>query len=103
MKDVKNKKIVFDQEADNSINGFALVLAFIIIGIILQFDNSFFGTATNFIKIGFVIIGILGLFTEVSKLNLNYNIKGLDNIGYGSFVLLILYLLKININTSNWW
>lgn len=105
MKEVKKekKKIVFDQKTDDSINGFALVFAFIIIGIILQFDNSFFGTATNFIKIGFVIIGILGLFTEVSKSNFNYNIKGLDNIGYGSFVLLILYLLKININTSKWW
>lgn len=105
MKTVKSekKKIVFDEKTDNSINGFALVFAFIIIGIILQFDNSFFGTTTNFIKISFVIIGILGLFTEVSKLNINYNIKGLDNIGCGSFVLLILYLLKINVNTNNWW
>ena len=105
MKEIKrkNKKIVFDQKTDDSINRFAVVFAFIIIGIILQFDKSFFGTSTNFIKIGFVIIGILGLFTEVSKLNFNYNIKGLDNIGYGSLVLLILYLLKININTGNWW
>lgn len=39
----KKNNIVFNENIDSSINGFALVIAFIIIGIILQFDNSFFG------------------------------------------------------------
>lgn len=96
------KKIVFNKEIDNSINGFALVLAFIIIGIILQFDNSFFGGATNIVKIIFIGIGILGLFTEISNLNINYNIKGLDNICTGIFLLVISYLLKTYVYTNKW-
>lgn len=96
------KKIVFNEEIDNSINGFALVLAFIIIGIILQFDNSFFGGATHIIKLVFIVIGILGLFTEISNLNISYNIKGLDNICTGIFLLVISYLLKIYVYPDNW-
>ena len=70
----KKNNIVFNENIDSSINGFALVIAFIIIGIILQFDNSFFGNATSIIKIVFIVIGILGLFTEINKLNINYEI-----------------------------
>ncbi|MGN1342818.1 MAG: hypothetical protein ACI4VL_06500 [Bacilli bacterium] len=101
---IKNnkKKIVFDEKIDSSINGFALVFAFIIIGIILQFDNSFFGNATTIIKVVFVVVGILGLFTEISNLNISYNIKGLDNIGLGIFLLIISYILKVYITTNNW-
>lgn len=98
----KKNNIVFNENIDSSINGFALVFAFIIIGIILQFDNSFFGNATNIIKIIFIVIGILGLFTEISNLNINYDIKGLNNIGIGLFLLIISYLLKVNINPNNW-
>lgn len=98
----KKNNIVFNENIDSSINGFALVIAFIIIGIILQFDNSFFGNATSIIKIVFIVIGILGLFTEISKLNINYEIKGLNNIGSGLFLLIISYLLKVYINPNNW-
>lgn len=98
----KKNKIVFDEKVDSSINGFALVFAFIIIGVILQFDNSFFGNATTAIKIVFIVIGILGLFTEISNLNISYNIKGLDNIGLGIFLLVISYLLKAYLDPSNW-
>lgn len=98
----KKNNIVFNENIDSSINGFALVFAFIIIGIILQFDNSFFGNATNIIKIVFIVVGILGLFTEISNLNINYDIKGLNNIGIGLFLLIISYLLKVNINPNNW-
>jgi len=80
-----------------------VVFAFIIIGIILQFDSSFFGEATNVIKITFIIVGILGLLTEISNLNINYNIKGLDDIGIGSFLLVIAYLLKVYVDVSSWY
>ena len=80
-----------------------MVFAFIIIGIILQFDSSFFGEATNVIKITFIIVGILGLLTEISNLNINYNIKGLDDIGIGSFLLVIAYLLKVYVDVSSWY
>ena len=96
------KEIVFDEKIDSSINGFALVFAFIIIGIMLQFDNSFFGSATTMIKIVFIIVGIMGLFTEIKRLNIRLNIKGLGDIGIGVFILTVSYLLKINIDVSDW-
>lgn len=99
----KENKIIFDEKIDKSISGFALVFAFIIIGILLQFDSSFFGETTNIIKFTFIITGILGLFTEISKLNINYNIKGLDNIKIGSFLLVAIYLLKKYVNVGSWY
>lgn len=99
----KESKIIFDEKIDKSISGFALVFAFIIIGILLQFDSSFFGEATSVIKITFIIVGILGLLTEISNLNINYNIKGLDNIGIGFFLLVASYLLKVYVDVSSWY
>lgn len=98
----KNKKIIFDEKTDSTINGFAVVLAFVVIGIILQFDNDFFGAATNFIKGFFIIIGILGLFTEVKNLNFRFDIKGLDNVMIGVFMLVIIFLMRSYINVDNW-
>lgn len=99
---IKNNKVVFDEKTDSSINGFALVFAFIIVGVILQFDNSFFGNATTIIQVSFIVCGLLGLFTEISNLNIRHNIKGLDNIGPAVFLLVVSYLLKTYIDTSKW-
>lgn len=98
----KVKKIVFNEKTDNAISGFALVLAFIGVGIILQFDNDFFGIATNFIKIIFIVVGILGFITEVTKLNFKNDIKGLDNLLLGVFLLIILIAMRTYINADNW-
>lgn len=98
----KDKKIVFNEKVDDSINGFAVVFTFIIVGIILQFDNSFLGIANNVIKIIFIIIGILGFFTEVKKLNLEYNIKGLDNIVIGILLLIGMLFIRIYVIIDNW-
>jgi len=103
MKKEKNvKKIVFDPKTDSLIEGFALVIAFVFLGIMLEFNKSYFGGANNVVKITFIVIGILGLFTEVSNLNLNYNIKGLDNIGVGVFLMFLLYLIEKFVNTNSW-
>lgn len=96
------KKYTFSEQIDSSINGFSVVLAFIIIGVLLQFDNSFFGNATSFIQIVFIIVGILGLVTEIRNLNANYNIAGVDNIVSGLILLILSYLLKTFINPDNW-
>lgn len=98
----KEKQIVFDEQTDSSINGFSVVLAFIAVGIILQFDNSYFGGATKSIQITFILIGILGLMTEIKNLNISYNIKGLDNIIMGLFLLGVTYVMKAYIHPETW-
>ena len=98
-----NKKIVFNEEIDSSISGFALVFAFILIGVFLQFNSSFFSESNTLIKIIFVIFGILGFFTEMNNLNLKFRIKGIDNIGIGIVLLVVLYVLYITINFSKWY
>lgn len=100
-KDKKNKKIVFSETIDNSINGFALVCAFIIFGIILQFNEGLFKNVSNVVKVTFIVVGIIGLFTEINKLNLNYNIKGLDSIEVGLFLWGVIYLLKTFVDFSD--
>ena len=101
-KDKKNKKIVFSETIDNSINGFALVCAFIIFGIIFQFNEGLFKNVSNVVKVTFIVVGIIGLFTEINKLNLNYNIKGLDSIEAGLFLWGVIYLLEVFVNNNNW-
>ena len=102
VKKINKKDIIFDEKTDKSINGFALVSAFIVIGVILQFDNSFFGTSTKIIKITFIVVGILGLFTEIKNLNISYNIKGLDDIILGVVLLIVGYYIKDCVNIENW-
>lgn len=100
---MKNEeKITFNKDIDSSINGFALVVAFIIMGGMLQFDNKYFGNSTNTIKIIFIITGLLGLFTEMSSLNKKNSIKGLDDLGGGLFLFISLLLIKTYVNTNNW-
>lgn len=93
---------MFSEKIDSTIQGFSLVLAFIIFGIMLQFDVDFFGNATKFFQILFVVLGVIGLFTEIRKLNFYNNIKGLDNIIYGIITVLVFIFLRNNINTVNW-
>lgn len=50
----------------------------------------------------FIIVGILGLVTEIRNLNANYNIAGVDNIVSGLILLILSYLLKTFINPDNW-
>ena len=97
-----DKKIVFNKEIDSSISGFALVFAFILIGVFLQFNSNFFSESNTLIKIIFVIFGIIGFFTEMNNLNLKFKIKGIDNIGIGIVLLLILYILYKFIDFSKW-
>lgn len=89
-----NKKIIFTKEVDDIINGLALVLAFLVLGIILQFKETFFGEATFVIKIAFIFIGLIGVFTEASNLNKRLEIIGLDSVACGGILLLVAYYSK---------
>ena len=68
---LKEKKIVFSEEIDSTISGFALVITFIVIGIFLIFNKEYFGNqiVSAVIQWLFIIIGCLGFATEISKIN----------------------------------
>lgn len=78
----KKKTIIFSEEIDSTINGFSLVLTFIVIGIFLIFNKNYFGNpiVATIIQWVFIIFGCLGFGTEVSKMNKNRGIKGIDNL-----------------------
>lgn len=103
MRDAENK-IVFSKEIDESINGFALVVTFITIDIFLLFNSKYFGNAVVSIIVQwiFIIIGIVGLFTEIPKLKKTKEnkLKGIDTITAG--VILFLAWLFIYIRFNNW-
>lgn len=74
------KEIIFSDEVDGKISGFALVLSFLSVGIFLLLFPEYFGnkvTAT-IIRWIFISIGLIGLMVELSK-NKSSNIKGVDN------------------------
>ena len=87
----KEKKIIFSEVIDNSISGFALVITFIVVGIFLLFNKDYFGNETVAIIIQwlFIIIGCLGFSTEISKMNKNREIKGIDNLITGIVLIVI--------------
>ncbi len=49
----------------------------------------------------FIILGILGLITEINNMNKILKIKGLDNISVGSFLFLLSFFLKMHLNIKN--
>ncbi len=88
---LKEKKIVFSEEIDSTISGFALVITFIVIGIFLIFNKEYFGNqiVSAVIQWLFIIIGCLGFATEISKINKGMGIKGIDNSIIGIVLIMI--------------
>lgn len=82
-KDHNNKKIYFSKEIDDKINGSALVLAFVLVGLILQFDPAYFGNnvITRIVQWVFIVVGLLGMAVELQKSK--STILGLDNLLLG--------------------
>lgn len=83
------KKSVFSEWQINMINIFALILSYIIMGILLNYDSSFFGNYTRTIIISLVCLGIFGLMTEVRSMNYMYGIRGLAEEIIGIFMFLV--------------
>lgn len=93
------KKVEFTEEIDSAINGYALAITFIIIGLFLLNNLDYFGNNVVSIVILsiFTFIGVVGTFTELSK---NKAVKGLDNLGIGIVFFipwLLLYILVNNV------
>ena len=85
------KKVTFSEEVDSSISGFALVITFIIVGIFLLFNKDYFGNqiVATIIQCLFITIGLLGFGPEISKLNKNRGIKGIDDLIIGIIIVAI--------------
>lgn len=96
------KKIIFSEEVDNKISGFALVLTFLSIGIFLLLFPNYFGNkfAATIIRWIFILIGIIGLIVELSKTK-NSNIKGFDDFIIGVVLVGVWTVLFVYINI--WW
>lgn len=79
----KEKKVYFSPEIDSRIEGFALVFTFVVAGLILQFFPTYFGNevVTQIAKWIFIVIGIMGLASELGKQK--NQLIGLDNLAYG--------------------
>lgn len=82
----KKKKINFSEEVDSRISGFALVFTLIVVGLVLQFNDSYFGNSiiTKVIEWVCVVFGVLGFAVELGKAK--NNITGLDDLLLGLFL-----------------
>ncbi len=88
--DKKNhNKIVFTKEIDSRIAGIALVVSFLICGIFLIYFPDYFSNtkAGEIFRWIFIVIGILGALSEVSKARKQSRIKGTDDVLVGILVL----------------
>lgn len=76
---VKEKKICFSEEIDSRINGYALALAFIVCGLLLQFLPVYFGNkiVTEVIKWIFIVFSVASFAVESGKTKIG--IVGLDD------------------------
>jgi len=97
-----SKKVVISDNVRSIINAISILITYIVIGLLLYFNNNFFGSVTKAIVIGFTGVGVLGIITEGRKLNISYNLKGLDNVLIGSILMVLFYLLRVFIKTDKY-
>ncbi len=101
MSDGKKKKIIFSEEIDNKINGLTLGFAFIVVGLFLLLVPNYFGNELvgQIVRWIFIVIGVLGLLLEFSKIKPISDIKGFDDLWVGALLLAgwaALFLLERN-------
>lgn len=86
-KEKKTKKIIFSEEIDSAIDGYAVGFLFIAVGLFLLFEPSYFAVpvATNIIGAVIGLIGVIGTGVELSK---SAKIKGIDDLAIGAALFL---------------
>ena len=98
MDNKKEKKICFSEEIDNEINSYAVIFTFILLGLLLQFFPSIFGSVDKYISIIFIAFGIIALISEVNKKIINHNLKGFDDILISVVIGAILIFARMKIS-----
>lgn len=81
----KERKVVFSEEIDSSITGFALGISFVLLaGLTYYFDFFHWVIADGIISIILLVVGIGGTCIEIGRLN-EEKIKGKDDLLLGLF------------------
>ncbi len=99
----KDKKIVFSEEIDSSINGIALGTAFVMLSIFVVYFKIFNNTiAEKVIAVTLLVFGIAGTLTEIGRIK-KEDIKGLDDLIVGLLltILSVVIILKFRNATLN--
>lgn len=95
-KDKKEKKIVFSEKIDSMINGYALGLTCIGVGIFLLLKPSYFFSPSVSYIIG-ALIGAFGVMGTGIELDKSSKIKGFGNITIGLVVFAVWLVLYVKI------
>lgn len=82
-KEKKPKKIIFSEEVDSAINGYAVGLLFVGIGLFLMLKPDYFAepVASYIIGAAIGLFGVMGTGVELSK---STKIKGIDMLSIGA-------------------
>ena len=98
----KEKKITFSKEIDSAINGYAIGISFVGIGLFLLLNSDYFVYPLISYIIGAIIgaFGVMGTGVELSKTS---KIKGMDNftIGLVVFSIWLFVYLKFSLLWTN--
>lgn len=97
----ESNKVMFSENIDSNIKGFATVVTFIGAGIFLIYHKDYVGNniMSAVIQWSFIVIGILGLFVEISNLKENIGnkqIKGTTDLFLGIAFLIIWWFIYAN-------
>ena len=87
----KEKKEKFSKEVDDAINGYAIGVSFLSIGIFLLLKPNYFYLPIISYILG-AVIGLFGFFGTGLELSKNSKIKGFDNL-IGGISLLIVWII----------
>lgn len=94
----KNRKVVFSEEIDSSINGFALGISFVLLaGFVYYFDIFHWIIVDKIIAIILLIVGICGTCIEIGRIN-GEKVKGKDDLFFGLLFtfLALFFIFKYN-------
>lgn len=99
----KKNNIIFSKEIDASINGYSLVITFILLGIALYMYPQIFGNVNKIVTYIFIFIGFIGFISETDNITKKYNVKGFTDILTGILLAAVLYFLNKYITIPNSW
>lgn len=81
----KEKKVIFSEEIDSSIDGFALGITFVLVAFFEVYFKIFGNRMVEIVlAIGLLLFGIFGTLIEIGKISTD-NIKGGDDLVTGLF------------------
>lgn len=96
----KEKKIIFSETIDSAINGYAVGVSFIGIGVFLLLKPDYFTYPIATYILG-AIIGVIGFLGTGMELSKSFKIKGMNNFALG--LILLAFWLFMYLKISSLW